>query len=137
MKLLFAHIVAFFLLFVYGVPAASHMLHSQSFGFHGGVIAAILLSVSLEVVMIGGAFLGKLASDGLKINPLFQRAKAELMGATAISLVIVPFLLLVSKISSAGLKVSFLSALVITISIVAILDGMLRFKHFYITHFVK
>jgi hypothetical protein len=96
-----------------------------------------LLSVSLEVVMIGGAFLGKLASDRLKINPLFQRAKAELMGATAISLVIVPFLLLVSKISSAGLNVSFLSALTITISIVAILDVMLRVKHFNITHFVK
>jgi hypothetical protein len=137
LKLLFAHVVAFFLLFVYGVPAASHVLHSQSFGFRGGVIAALLLALSVEVVMFIGAILGKLAVDGLKINPLVQRGKAELVATAAISLLILPFLLLASKISSAGLELSFLSALAITISIVAILDVMVRVKRFYITNYVR
>ncbi len=137
LKLLFAHVVAFFLLFVYGVPAASHALHSQSFGFHGGVIAALLLALSVEVVMFIGAILGKVAVDGFKINPLFQRGKAELVATTAISILILPFLVLASHISSAGLEVSFWSALAITISIVAILDLMVRVKRFYITHYAK
>jgi hypothetical protein len=137
LKLLCAHIVAFFLLFVFAVPAASHALHSQSFGFHGGLIAALLLALSLEVVLFIGAILGKAAVDGLKINPLFQRGKAELVASAVISLLILPFLLLVSRISSAGLEVSFLAALAITISIAVILSVMVRVKRYCIARFVK
>jgi hypothetical protein len=97
----------------------------------------LLLALSLEVVLFIGAILGKAAVDGLKINPLFQRGKAELVASAVISLLILPFLLLVSRISSAGLEVSFLAALAITISIAVILSVMVRVKRYCIARFVK
>jgi hypothetical protein len=137
LPLIVAHLIAYILLFAFGVPAASSALHSQAFGFHGGLIAALLLSLALEVVVFAGAILGKLAVDGLKINPLFQRGKAELISSIAIAIVMVPFLLLVSRIPGAGLTVSFASAAAITVSVVGILAFMVRVKRFYITHYVK
>ena len=135
--LILAHIVAYCVFFVFGLPLAGSLLHSQSIGYGGGLLLAVGLSLSCEVVVFAGAILGKFAADALKINPLMQRNRAEAISMAAISVLMVPFLLGASRLAVLQLSLNFASAIAVTVVFVGFLATAVRVKRFCITHFVK
>jgi hypothetical protein len=129
--IIFAHVIMFVGLFAVGLPWLNSTFGPEV-AFGGGLIAAALMALASEVVVLGSAVIARAITLALKINPLLQRNKATLIAHAVIFVVLSGFLATVSLVFPQVISVSLTWALLLSGLTVAVLEVMVRVKRYLI-----
>lgn len=137
LPLIVAHLVAYSLVFAFGLPAASSLLGTNAIGFSGGLLAVIGASLAYEVVVIVGAFVGMALNRLFGINALLQRKAGQAVSMSAIAVLSVAYFMVASHFALFGLSVSLAGAVAVSLVLNAFLIGALEVKRYCIKNYVK
>jgi len=126
-KIIIVHLVMFAALFGLGLPGLEAVLPT-SVGFHGGIVAVLVLTLLSEVAVIVAGIFSRVLGDSLGINPLLQRNKSGALSAVFCTVVYTIFLVTASAVAPLVLFVTLPAALLISGAVTVALFVMLEIK---------
>ncbi len=118
-KIILFHLAFFAALFGLVMPGLNTI--TGAVDFNGGILAVLVMTVLSEVVVVASGVLGRIVGDALGINPLLQRKKAETLSASIMTVLFTGFLLASSALFPSVITVTFVSSLLVSVVVVAVL----------------
>jgi len=126
-KIIIAHLVMFAALFGLGLPALQAVLPAFV-GFHGGIVAVLVLALLSEVAVVAAGICGRVVGDALGINPLLERNKSGALSAVLSVVFYTIFLVTTSAVAPLTISVTLPVAALISVAVTAALFAMLAIK---------
>lgn len=126
-----AHLIMFALLFAAGLPWLGSTVGADV-AFGGDLLAAALMTLAAEAVVVVGAAVARGIIIKLGINPLLQRNKSTAIAHAVILVMLSGFLYASSAAFPEVISVSLIWAVMLSAAVVAILEVMVRVKRYLI-----
>lgn len=125
-KIILVHLALFAALFGLAMPVLNTL--TGVVDFNGGFLALGVMTLLSEVVVIASGVLGRIVGDALGINPLLQRRRSDAVSSSLMILVFTGFLSASAAIAPKVIAVTFLSSLILSFAVVAVLFFALYVK---------